>query len=315
MPQVLFSWIHLSDIHFGHGDTEHRWDQKLVLDQLKQDLQKARSAGAPAPEAVFITGDVAFSGAGRSPTEYTDAKQWLDGFAAAANLTAKQIFIVPGNHDVNRGNDRVRSIKGLLGDLRSGADSTEASIDNALKNDDDKAALVKRMQAFLEFVADFAPWCNRDPLPPIDKRLFWRETIPARRGLRVRLVGLNSALVSSDDNEEGKLQLGTEQLHLALGETPGPGELIIVLTHHPLRPWLSDGRKAESWIQSRAHVHIFGHVHDADLESIRRGSGKSFVRMVAGAAHAERVGEHSSWVGKIVRPYGGRCSSRGKRTT
>lgn len=292
MPQVLFSWIHLSDIHFGHGDTEHRWDQKLVLDQLKQDFPKIRNAGAPAAEAILVTGDIAFSGAGRSPNEYVDAKQWIEGVAAAANLQAKHVFIVPGNHDINRAQDRGRAVRSLLGDLRSREDSTEASLDNALKNSDEKTLLVQRMHAYLEFAANFAPWCQRDPLPPSDKRLFWRETISARNGLRIRLVGLNTALISADETDEGKLQLGTEQLHFALEEVPTSNELVLVLTHHPLRPWLSDGRKAESWIQSRAHVHIFGHVHEADLQSVRHGSGKSFVRMVAGAAHAEKEGRY-----------------------
>ncbi len=292
MAQPLFSWIHISDIHFGHGDTEHRWDQKLVLDQLKEDLPKARSAGAPPVDALLVTGDIAFSGGGRSPTEYVDAKQWLEAMAAAANLQAKHVFLVPGNHDVNRGGDKARSVRSLLGDLRSGQDTTEASLDNVLKNEDEKALLAKRMQGYLEFAVHFAPWCNRDPLPALENRLFWRETITARGGLRVRLVGLNTALVSADEQDEGKLQLGNEQLHLALGEKPGAEELVVVLTHHPLRPWLSDGRNADSWLQSRAHVHVFGHVHEADLESIRHGAGKSFVRMVAGAAHAEKERDH-----------------------
>ena len=38
---VPLSWIHLSDLHFGHGDAHHRWDQQLVLDELSQDIPQA----------------------------------------------------------------------------------------------------------------------------------------------------------------------------------------------------------------------------------------------------------------------------------
>jgi hypothetical protein len=35
---VIFAWIHLSDIHFGHGDAAHGWDQQLVLAVLRRDV-------------------------------------------------------------------------------------------------------------------------------------------------------------------------------------------------------------------------------------------------------------------------------------
>ena len=69
MDETLFGWIHLSDIHFGHGDASHGWDQDLVMAALRRDI-----AGKPAPvrvDAIFVTGDIAFAsrfsiGGGRS---------------------------------------------------------------------------------------------------------------------------------------------------------------------------------------------------------------------------------------------------------
>ena len=34
---VLFAWLQVSDIHAGHGDAAHGWDQKLVLETLRED--------------------------------------------------------------------------------------------------------------------------------------------------------------------------------------------------------------------------------------------------------------------------------------
>jgi hypothetical protein len=65
-----------------------------------------------------------------------------------------------------------------------------------------------------------------------------------------------------------------------------------VLSHHPLRDdWLADGRKADKWLQGRAHIHLFGHVHAPDLEETRGGSGQRLVRIAAGAVHGERKPE------------------------
>lgn len=285
--KVLWSWIHMSDIHVGHADATYGYDQKLVLDELCQDVPKVCQGSALSPDAILVTGDVAFGGGCRTPTEYVDAKEWLEHLAITMNLQNKHIYLVPGNHDINRGNDRARRVARLIDALRSGKDTPDAALDEALKDEDDRSELAKRMLPFLEFAAHFAPWCHHDALPPAHERLYWRHTVAAGGGLRVRLVGLNTALLAADKTDEGKLQLGMEQLHFALEEAPAADELIVVLTHHPLRPWLFDGKNAEQWIQSRAHVHLFGHVHASDVESVRHGSGKSFVRMLAGAVHGE----------------------------
>src|SRR4030095_12006541 len=73
--EVLFTWLHLSDIHFGHGPVSHRWDQKLVLKALSDDLTRLSDRGIPKPDAILITGDIAFSGA---KLEYGEAAIWIE---------------------------------------------------------------------------------------------------------------------------------------------------------------------------------------------------------------------------------------------
>jgi hypothetical protein len=45
--ETLFSWIHVSDIHMGHGDAAHGWDQALVLRELRKDVAKHARAVRP----------------------------------------------------------------------------------------------------------------------------------------------------------------------------------------------------------------------------------------------------------------------------
>src|SRR5213078_2573084 len=106
--EVLFAWLHLSDIHVGHGDVEHGWDQKLVLEALRVDVARVLESGkVPQPRAVLVTGDVAFSGATRKDDEYECASRCLDVVGEAAGLTRQDIFVIPGNHDVQRNVDQI----------------------------------------------------------------------------------------------------------------------------------------------------------------------------------------------------------------
>src|SRR5262245_51844881 len=101
--EVLFTWLHLSDIHFGQGPISRRWDQQLVLRALQEDLLRLEERQIPNPDAVFITGDIAFSG---SKSEYEGAARWIEELIAEIKVSPLEVLTVPGNHDVQRDVDR-----------------------------------------------------------------------------------------------------------------------------------------------------------------------------------------------------------------
>jgi hypothetical protein len=287
METTLFRWIHISDIHVGHGDNEHGWDQKLVMDGLRKDAAALVKNGQAPVDAILVTGDIAFSGNGRKPTEYADAKEWLLGLGQAAGVTPASIYLVPGNHDVNRAADKDRSTKRLVDTLRSGTDK----IDTALGDKGDRELLARRMEAYLAFSAEFAPACLHAPPLAAEERLFWVHRLEARSGLKVRLVGLNTALLAADEEDQSHLRLGKEQLSRALRDPSiEEDELVMVLSHHPFTGgWLADQREVDAWVRNHTHVHLSGHVHDADTEAARKGSGGVFVRIVAGSVHGDQL--------------------------
>lgn len=287
---VLFSWIHLSDIHVGHGEATHIEDQRLVLSTLRNDVAQMLNDGVPHPDAIFVTGDIAFSGACRSSDEYDSVAQWLNAIASAAGLGANHVFVVPGNHDVQRPADKPLAGAALLRELRSGA----TSIDAALATPDTTKHLATRQANYLSFASSFAPACRADAEAK-GAQLFWRHTLPARDGLRVRVVGLNTALLAADENafgsDQGRLWLGTKQLAATLIDPDvTSNEVVIVLSHHPLQDrWLGDQDEAAGWIRSKAHVHLAGHVHEAASIRQRGGGGVDIVSVVAGAVHGEKT--------------------------
>lgn len=306
MTEPLFSWVHLSDIHVGHGGAEHQWDQRIVLDAIRDDL--ATLADRPSIDAILVTGDVAFSGAGRSKDEYERAATWLDGVAKAVGVDRSKIYIVPGNHDVNRGADKDPVVADVMERLRGQG----TPIDAILGKTDDRAALAKRMEAYLDFSAQFGPWPQRALLPVATDRLYWSHVIPAKGGLSVRVVGLNTAMLARDDLDKGQLMVGKEQIAKTLSSTLIPdGEVVMVLTHHPIKTgWLRDEADIKNLVLSRSHIHLSGHVHEAESALVMAGTGGQHINVVAGASHGEKLppdvpAQHGYNIGSIVAGKGG----------
>lgn len=116
--------------------------------------------------------------------------------------------------------------------------------------------------------------------------LWWQRWV--QRGcLLLRLVGWNSTLLAASE-DQGKLRLGQRQLRETLG-AGAAGEVVLVLSHHPLTGgWLADEREAGWLLRSRAHLHLTGHVHEAESVLVRDGGGQELVTLCAGAVHNER---------------------------
>lgn len=261
-----------------------------MLERLVDDLGRLPAQGVPQPDAILVTGDIAFSGNVRvrssdtESREYALAGDWLRAAGAAIRLGPSRIFLVPGNHDVQRNADRHRPTSRLVKALHRG----EESLDEALADPADRALLVSRLAHYLAFSMDFAPACLAPPESP-DKHLFWQYRLEAREGLFIRLIGLNTSLLCADDADRGRLRLGKAILAQAFASSQRrEGELVLVLGHHPLQGgWLADEYEVNAWIQNHAHIHVSGHVHDPGSEESRTGWGASLVRIASGAMHEE----------------------------
>jgi predicted MPP superfamily phosphohydrolase len=276
--ETLFGWIHLSDIHFGQGGAGYTPNQKLVLEELQRDV--AESPARARVDVILVTGDVAFSG---TTEQYQRASQWLRATAEAAGVAPASVFLVPGNHDVDWNVDADFGVGPLLDSLRDG----KKVLDDVLAKPGGREALAKRMGAFLDAAKEFGQWDGRDTQERPDERLWGSRVVPGDEGLAVRLVGLNTAILARDP-DQGRLRLGEMQLHETLGGAR-PTELVVALSHHPFRGgWLADEQNVDRWLRRRAHVHLSGHVHEAETEFAGSGGGSTFVRVVAGASHGER---------------------------
>lgn len=282
----LFTWLHLSDIHMGHGAAVNRWDQKLVLQALLLDVKQVfQATDRRTLDAILVTGDIAYSGGVRSCAEYPDAAMFLSSIATTVGLDTTAVFVIPGNHDVQRTADQNRSVRRLVHRLRAG----DEALDDVLANEEDRAWLATRQANFWAFARKFAPLCLEAEASDVRSSQLWWSHRTKGRGINVRFIGLNTALIASDESDFGRLQLGLSALgDSLLRPVLEPNELVVALSHHPLRGgWLADEKECNAWLCSRAHVHLFGHLHEPDTEEARTGAGGHFVRVSAGATHGD----------------------------
>ena len=101
------TWLHLSDLHLCNVKTG--WDANRVLKGLIPDMQKLEKMHGLTPDLLFFTGDAVFGQLGSKPGEkisdqFDEMEELFNGVrkAFSQQIPKTNVFLVPGNHDVNR---------------------------------------------------------------------------------------------------------------------------------------------------------------------------------------------------------------------
>ena len=91
--------VHLSDIHFKRADFTTVHDPNFFLrSEILRDLRISKGKLGPA-DLVIVSGDIAFAG---QTDEFEFATEWLKEACDACGADFRNVFVVPGNHDVDR---------------------------------------------------------------------------------------------------------------------------------------------------------------------------------------------------------------------
>jgi len=293
--ETLWAWLHLSDIHFGHGSAPYQADQKDLISQLIVDMADVLKRGdVPAPRAVLLTGDVGTTGGIKPATgnvEYETAAKFLKNLKKSLP-GQPPFYAVPGNHDVQRtpldkqnASELERTASDVLKGLR---DATSIpSLDDAI-SDATKARILK------DRFANYTKFCEAIGCPVgagVDG--LWGKRLSIDGPLGVHIIGLNTAFLSNNDSDRGVLNLP----HGTVGEVFArvkAGDLVFVLTHHPT-DWLNPGDviHLNQKIRRYRSVHLHGHIHVPEIKQTNYGTGESVVTIAAGAVHADE-GEHKT---------------------
>lgn len=277
---MTITWLHLSDWHQGRED----FNRRVVRDALLQDIRKRHELDTRLADIDFVvfSGDVAFSGKAEQYRAVT--KELLDPLMEGVGLSASELFVVPGNHDIAR--DRFELLPAKL----QGQDSlpSETEVQTWLTNDDKRRRLLDPFSDYEKFITDYTG--QDDPL-------YGSIKFHEKAGTKIALIGLNSAWMCGRPepggtvNDRGHLIVGEPQVYDALGKVED-AHLRIAVMHHPFE-WLVDFDRhpVEARLKDKCHVILHGHLHIPAIE-VRHGPRHNYVVIPAGASYARRVAEH-----------------------
>ncbi len=261
-------FVHLSDIHFDAATNTVKGPNRLVREALLDDLALGAQQIGRKPDAVLVSGDIAFSG---RKEQYEQAREFLASVTGTLGIEPEKVLAIPGNHDVDR-RQVVGSVKASRDALRA---KSPLEADKALPEyleQDPTDPLFAPLAAYNQFALAYG--CSVSGRAP-----YWEFPWPLDAGHVLRLRGLTTVLVSDGDDRKANLLVGSDQTTLV---TPARNDVIMVMGHHP-PDWWMDEDECETYMKGYASVHLYGHKHRHRLSVL-----DDSVRLSAGAVHPER---------------------------
>jgi predicted MPP superfamily phosphohydrolase len=291
-PEPPIRFLHVSDFHLRPARVS-RYEQDRVLDGLLGFLERDR-AGFPL-DLVFVTGDLAWSG---KAAEYVLVVDLLRKLLEATGVPPERLFVVPGNHDVDRGVGRWL-LRTLAGDDEAIAFFEEP---------DGRTFHRRKLEAYEASL--------RELLGP-ERSLGLHVGAEAVElvevaGTRLAVASFNSSWFSQGDGDQGKLWIGEPNIRGALGRiADADAAFAISLVHHPFE-YLHEGEREliESWFERGFDLVLRGHLHKNKTRSIASQRG-GYVEVAAPASYQGSQWPNGCFLGEIrakartvrLRPY------------
>jgi predicted MPP superfamily phosphohydrolase len=264
---AVLSWLHVSDLHWRESQY---YDARVVTRRLLEDLTRQDKFAPDLMEIdfVFVTGDLAWTS---QPREYELARQFLAELRKTVGVPPSRLFVVPGNHDVDRSaiTDEARA---LLRGLR-----TRKAVNDLLGIEDNRATVMKRFHRYQEFANNYL--VKAQHFNSID--YFYVKRL-RHKGVQIAVLGLNSAWAS--DKRVRRMLLGERQVVDALDQATR-SEVRIALMHHPpscLRPFDFDAceplilRGCDFLLHGHLHGTHVRHLKDPGSDALVLGAGATF---------------------------------------
>jgi hypothetical protein len=271
MPDQI-SLLHLSDIHFTKGTSNvSAFDiDRIVRNELVRDAVNLLPLVQPL-SGIIVSGDLAFAG---KPEEFQTAIGWLAELSEKLNCDPSLVWCVPGNHDIDRSVIREHtSLTPTHNEIRSAA-----NLHDCLKKHltgKDAAVIFEPLRAYNDSIGQRFE-CLTSPSKP-----WWEFDLVLNDDSILRMRGLNSALISGedDDKDTAKLCLGPAQCEYMRQDNIS----YLTICHHP-PDWLVDGGEVRTALKAYSKVILTGHKHFHEEEEV---SGTLWLS--SGAVHPSRA--------------------------
>jgi formylglycine-generating enzyme required for sulfatase activity/predicted MPP superfamily phosphohydrolase/energy-coupling factor transporter ATP-binding protein EcfA2 len=269
---MALAWLHVSDFHLSDKGS---YNQEVILRSLVESVKRLRGEGH-VPDLIFATGDIASRG---NAKEYEFATKFFDDLLDAAGLNRDRLFIIPGNHDVDR-----KTGKFLARTL-----DTKDDADEYFGTETPLPHLTLKFHAFSEWYDSYFNTIRSFPTnttcSPVE--------ILTINGMRLAVLPLNSALFCIGKDDHQKLFIGRRCLDAAKKQLAAV-DLTIALIHHPL-DWLCQVERAniKAALGESVDLLLHGHYHETETESIASANG-GYLKLAAGASYQTREWPNSA---------------------
>ncbi|HWO23032.1 MAG TPA: metallophosphoesterase, partial [Kofleriaceae bacterium] len=285
--------FHISDLHMRSPEgpqadrarlgADSRW--RVLGEKWMANLAELRADGVPFDLVVF-TGDLGDWG---HPTDYPRAIAFLKQTCAALDVPLERLFVIPGNHDVDRGIQHAawESLRSdLATDPRAYSKWMAGESQRALRGDVRRDQILERQQAFWGAVTAELGRFELGPWHSPHRRLGYRNAVTLPGLLQpIQVIGLDSAWLAGDDHDGGQLWLTEHQISLLTTTTEGaplPG-FRLALMHHRLAD-LADGSDARKRLADRVDLLLHGHQHEPTAE-VFQGPDNQLLVLAAGCLY------------------------------
>jgi len=276
-PAQSIIWLHLSDLHFCPEKTG--WDAHRVLQPLLKDLKRMESDYGLSPQLLYFTGDAAFGNIGNVPgstfkEQFDGAQQLLEAArtAFATPVPKENVFIVPGNHDVDRAEITADQTHWL--ETQGNATSVTALIQKSGKQ---WQQFMDRLAAYRAFLTLY----GYDHLLSDADRLIYAQSRTIH-GMKLGIAGFNSAWSCNENDRKGGLWFGGDWQSGKLAGQIADSDFRIALIHHPFG-WFVEPEDTKLAIRFKREFafHLHGHEHLGWVDATAEGH----VRVAAAACY------------------------------
>lgn len=284
-------FLHISDIHFKRKEVGQPDDPNLALrNDMIQDVKATRQKIGRAADGILISGDIAYHGA---EEEYDFAYAWLEtALCPAAGCNIQDIFVVPGNHDVERSKG-LDPAHALARDGLRNVDvkKVDAEVSKWLRYKGSAAVIFGPLESYNRFAAKFIcalkPYtaedeskdaeAGEDAEPPAALP-FAKRNVFLSDGSCLRLWGFSTVIVSDENDAKDRMLIDPAAAQIEVED----GVTHLVTCHHPFN-WLRNGRPFADRINKVAKIQLFGHEHTQRMDEDKR-----YLRVRAGALQPAR---------------------------
>ena len=273
------TWLHISDFHTGKDIADQTRIYKKIIDDTKQQCESSEH-----PNFVFVSGDIANKGLTAEYKLYEES--FLEPLVdlLGEDIIGK-IFLVPGNHDIDRSKAQAVQRKGVLTQYPEFLDNTEQGIQ--LRN-----PLLTRFSDYESY-----PWSL------VEKQM-WVSSMEGIytkevevNGSLIGILGINTSWLCDETDDYMQLTPGSLMVEAGL-ENLKNCKKVIVMGHHPIS-WLmpSVGERLSALFSQRGVIYLHGHLHKTK-QGIQLQGNHSYVSIQSGCAYDTR--DSDTWLTRLV---------------